>query len=56
MQNGESFKEDSLGYLLHGVEIAMGVPLGIVGKEVLRVTQYSADGGMDPGSLLCWLF
>ena len=43
MQNDESFKEDSLGYLLHGVEIAVGVPLVIVEKEVLRVTQYSAE-------------
>ena len=35
--------KDRPGYLLHGVEIAVGVPLVIVGKKVLRVTQYSAE-------------
>ena len=29
--------------MLHGVEIAVGIPLVIVEKEVLRVTQYSAE-------------
>ena len=29
--------------MLHGVEIAAGVPLVIMEKKVLRVTQYSAE-------------
>ena len=31
------------GYLLHGEEIAYGVPLGFCGSYVLRVAQYSAE-------------
>ena len=51
--NGNSADLIGKGYLLHGADLAVIVPLIIYGSFLLRVTQYTAtDGGMDPAPLL----
>ena len=44
------------GYLLHGGELVIIVPLFIYRSSLLRVAQYSADGGIDPTPLFVLLF